>query len=116
MKDKLSTTGAVNVLIAFLILLARLMPSPAEAAEAKPREMLKLRLGLGSAPAPPLPNSVLWLANGFGFYVREGLDLEMTEVQSTPLAIAAMVSVDVVVAKGSASAHIRINAAKCQPH
>ena len=43
MKDKLSTTGAVNVLIAFLILLARLMPSPAEAAEAKPREMLKLR-------------------------------------------------------------------------
>jgi len=62
MKDKLSTTGAVNVLITFLILLARLMPSPAEAAEAKPREMLKLRLGLGSAPAPPLPNSVLWLA------------------------------------------------------
>ena len=68
MKDKLSTTGAVNVLIAFLILLARLMPSPAEAAEAKPREMLKLRLGLGSAPAPPLPNSVLWLAKDLGFY------------------------------------------------
>jgi NitT/TauT family transport system substrate-binding protein len=115
MKDKLSTTGAVNVLIAFLILLARLMPSPAEAAEAKPREMLKLRLGLGSAPAPPLPNSVLWLAKDLGFYAREGLDVELTEFQGTPLAIAAMVSGDVDVANVSTSEVIRMNATKGQP-
>jgi len=72
MKDKLSTTGAVNVLIAFLILLARLMPSPAEAAEAKPREMLKLRLGLGSAPAPPLPIRCCGSPRISDSYAREG--------------------------------------------
>src|SRR5256712_10352248 len=55
------------------------------AAEPKSIEPLKLRLGLGSAPAPALPNSVLWLAKDLGFYKREGLDVELTEFQGTPL-------------------------------
>ena len=115
MKYRPSPAGAMNLLIAFLIVLARLMPSPLGAAEAKPREMFKLRLGLGSAPTPPLPNSVLWLAKDIGFYAREGLDVELTEFQGTPLAIAAMISGDVDVANVSTSEVIRMNATKGQP-
>jgi NitT/TauT family transport system substrate-binding protein len=89
--------------------------SPLDAADSKPRELLKLRLGLGSAPAPPLPNSVLWLAKDLGFYQREGLDVELSEFQGTPLAIAAMVAGEVDVANVSTSEVIRMTATKGQP-
>ena len=74
-----------------------------------------MKLGLGSAPAPPLPNSVLWLAKDLGFYQREGLDVELTEFQGTPLAIAAMIAGEVDVANVSTSEVIRMTATKGQP-
>src|SRR2546427_3174343 len=85
------------------------------AAEPKPIEPLKLRLGLGSAPAPALPNSVLWLAKDLGFYKREGLDVELTEFQGTPLVIAAMIAGDIDVGNISTSDVIRMVATKSQP-
>ena len=86
-----------------------------DAADSKLKEPLKLRLGLGSAPTPPLPNSVLWLAKDLGFYQREGLDVELSEFQGTPLAIAAMVAGEVDVANVSTSEVIRMTATKGQP-
>jgi NitT/TauT family transport system substrate-binding protein len=115
MKVHTGITRRVTLLIVLLALSAFLTPRTLQAAEAKPREILKLRLGLGSAPAPPLPNSVLWLAKDLGFYVREGLDVELTEFQGTPLAIAAMISGDVDVANVSTSEVIRMTATKGQP-
>jgi NitT/TauT family transport system substrate-binding protein len=106
------TGGTITALVIVLLSLAG---SSLEGAESKPQEMLKLRLGLGSAPAPPLPNSVLWLAKDLGFYARDGLDVDLTEFQGTPLAIAAMVSGDVDVANVSTSEVIRMNAQKGQP-
>ena len=85
------------------------------AAEPKPTEPLKLRLGLGSAPAPALPNSVLWLAKDLGFYKREGLDVELTEFQGTPLVMAAMIAGDIDVGNVSTSDVIRMVATKGQP-
>jgi len=85
------------------------------AAETKTVEPLKLRLGLGSAPAPALPNSVLWLAKDLGFYKREGLDVELTEFQGTPLVLAAMVAGDIDIGNVSTSDVIRMVASKGQP-
>jgi NitT/TauT family transport system substrate-binding protein len=107
--------GTGKLLIALLSAIVCALGAPASQAAEKPREMLKVRLGLGSAPAPPLPNSVLWLAKDLGFYAREGLDVELTEFQGTPLAIAAMISGDVDVANVSTAEVIRMNAAKGQP-
>jgi NitT/TauT family transport system substrate-binding protein len=50
----------------------------------------KLRLGLSTTPAPALPESVLWLAKDLGFYEREGLDVELVEVEATPSVLTAM--------------------------
>jgi NitT/TauT family transport system substrate-binding protein len=83
------------------------------AAESKSGE-LKLRIGMGSAPAPALPNSVNWLAKDLGFYRREGLDVEISEFQGTPLAIAAMISGDVDVGNVSTSDVIRMSASRSQ--
>jgi len=99
----------------FFITLYWVSNTPLHGAEPAAREPFKLRLGLGSAPAPPLPNSVLWLAKDLGFYAREGLDVELSEFQGTPLAIAAMLSGDVDIANISTSEVIRMNAAKGQP-
>ena len=84
------------------------------AAESKPTEPLKLRLGLASAPAPALPNSVLWLAKDLGFYKREGLDVELTEFQGTPLVMAGMIAGDIDVGNVSTSDVIRMNATRGQ--
>ena len=86
----------------------------AAAGESKSSE-LPLRIGMGSAPAPALPNSVNWLAKDLGFYKREGLDVEISEFQGTPLAIAAMISGDIDVGNVSTSDVIRMAASKSQP-
>ena len=104
-----------KILVTLLVAFTSLRAITLEAAESKPKEMLKLRLGLGSAPAPPLPNSVLWLAKDLGFYAREGLEVELSEFQGTPLAIAAMIAGDIDVANISTSEVIRMTATKGQP-
>lgn len=65
-------------------------PGAASAPAAKPAAPLKLRLGFPTAPAPPLPISVSWLAKDLGFYEAEGLDVELREVEGSPLVVAAL--------------------------
>ncbi len=71
-------------------------PASASAApsreSASPPRPLGLRLSLGNNVLPLIPNSVLWLARDLGYYEREGLDVELLELNGTPLAIAALVS------------------------
>src|SRR5262245_54446955 len=105
----------MKLTIALIAVMVFSSASPLAAADSRPKEPLKLKLGLGSAPAPPLPNSVLWLAKDLGFYQREGLDVELTEFQGTPLAIAAMIAGEVDVANVSTSEVIRMTATKGQP-
>src|SRR5689334_22352841 len=57
-----------------------------------PPRPLSLRLSLGNNALPLIPNSVLWLAKDLGYYEREGLDVELLELNGTPLAVAALVS------------------------
>jgi NitT/TauT family transport system substrate-binding protein len=59
-----------------------------------PKQMLKLRLGVASTPAPVLPNAVLWVAKDLGFYEKEGLDVDVVEVDGTPSIVAGMRSGD----------------------
>jgi NitT/TauT family transport system substrate-binding protein len=62
------------------------------AAPVLPPRPLELRIALGNSTVPLIPNSVIWLAKDLGYYEREGLDVELVELNGTPLAIAALVS------------------------
>jgi NitT/TauT family transport system substrate-binding protein len=57
--------------------------------------MLPLKVGVAVTPAPALPESALWLARDLGFFQKEGLDVQLTEVDATPSVITAMRSGDV---------------------
>jgi NitT/TauT family transport system substrate-binding protein len=74
--------------------------------------MLKLRLGVASSPAPALPNSVLWLAKDLGFYEKEGLDVDVVEVQGTPAVITALRAGDLDVGNIATEEAIRLTASK----
>jgi NitT/TauT family transport system substrate-binding protein len=95
-------------------------PAPASAPTAtassltapKPKELFKLRLGLSTTPAPALPNSVLWLAKDLGYYEREGLDVELVEVQGTPSVITAMRTGDVDVGNIGTEEVVKLTANK----
>jgi NitT/TauT family transport system substrate-binding protein len=51
-----------------------------------------LTLGLTANVVPPVPDSVLWLAADLGFYQREGLDVDLVQLQGTPAVVSGMVS------------------------
>jgi NitT/TauT family transport system substrate-binding protein len=68
--------------------------APAPAAVQQP-SVLSLKVGVAVTPAPALPESVLWLARDLGFYQKEGLDVQLTEVDATPSVITAMRTGDV---------------------
>lgn len=71
----------VIVLVAAAVSAAHAQPVPGRT---------KLRLGVAVSPMPELPNSVMWLAKDLGFYEREGLDVDVVEVQATPSILVAM--------------------------
>jgi NitT/TauT family transport system substrate-binding protein len=56
---------------------------------------MQLKVGVAVTPAPALPESVLWLARDLGFYQKEGLDVQLTEVDATPSVITAMRTGDI---------------------
>src|ERR1043166_6681497 len=70
--------------------------APAPAAVQQP-SVLTLKVGVALTPAPALPESALWLARDLGFYQKEGLDVQLTEVDATPSVITAMRTGDVIV-------------------
>src|SRR5690242_8783288 len=51
---------------------------------------LQLRVGVAVTPTPALPESALWLARDLGFFQKEGLDVQLVEVDATPSVITAM--------------------------
>jgi NitT/TauT family transport system substrate-binding protein len=81
-------------------------PTPADAG------LRKLRLGLSTTPVPALPESVLWLAKDLGFYEREGLDVDLLEVEATPSVLTAMQTGSVDVGDVSAQDVIQLTARK----
>src|SRR5919198_1348936 len=88
----------VSIAMALGVLAAACSPVPAtqSGGSATPRpEVIKLRVGVAVTPAPALPESTLWLARDLGFYQKEGLDVEITEVNATPSVITAMRTGDV---------------------
>jgi NitT/TauT family transport system substrate-binding protein len=67
----------------------------ASAATPAAKDVMLLKVGVAVTPAPALPESVLWLARDQGFYQKEGLDVQLTEVDATPSVITAMRTGDV---------------------
>src|ERR1700682_5135958 len=87
-------------------------PTPPGAAAAPLKDVIKLKIGTATTPPPALPESTLWLARDLGFYQKEGLDVEITEVQATPSVIAAMRSGDVDLGNINSEDIIRLTATK----
>jgi NitT/TauT family transport system substrate-binding protein len=109
----------VAIAIALGCLVAACAPAPAAptptqsgAAAAAPKDVIKLRIGTATTPPPALPESTLWLARDLGFYQKEGLDVDVTEVQATPSVITAMRSGEVDVGSINTEDVIRLTATK----
>jgi len=81
-------------LVSFLavgVLVAACAPAPVGVQSS----VLTLKVGVAVTPAPALPESALWLARDLGFFQKEGLDVQLTEVDATPSVITAMRTGDV---------------------
>jgi NitT/TauT family transport system substrate-binding protein len=72
--------------------------------------VLQLKVGVAVTPPPDLPESSLWLARDLGFYQKEGLDVQLVEVDATPSVITAMRTGDVDVGDINYEDVIRLNA------
>ena len=79
--------------VAAAVLATACAPTPA-AVQQQP-SVLSLKVGVAVTPAPALPESALWLARDLGFFQKEGLDVQLTEVDATPSVITAMRTGDV---------------------
>jgi NitT/TauT family transport system substrate-binding protein len=73
---------------------------------------LKLRLAVTTTPTPALTSSVLWLAKDLGYYQREGLDVDITELTGAPVAITALQTGEVDVATVTLLDTIRLSASQ----
>jgi len=76
---------------------------------------LSLRLGVGLTPAPALPEATIWLAKDAGFYQKEGLNVEVVEVQAQTSIVDAMRSGDLDVGNIGPDVVIRLTAQKTLP-
>jgi NitT/TauT family transport system substrate-binding protein len=104
----------VSIAITVGVLLAACAPPPASAPSSQPTApaLMKLKVGVALTPAPALPESALWLARDLGFYQKEGLDVEITEVDATPSVITAMRTGDIDVGDINFEDVIRLTATK----
>ncbi|HEY1293599.1 MAG TPA: ABC transporter substrate-binding protein [Chloroflexota bacterium] len=112
MKRRLASAAVVvSVLAAACAPAVPLQPSGAQtSATAQP--LMKLKVGVAVTPTPALPESTIWLARDLGFYQKEGLDVEITEVEATPSVITAMRTGDVDVGDINSEDVIRLTASK----
>src|SRR5258708_1590278 len=92
------------------VLVSACMSAPA--APAASTTPIKLRVGVAVTPPPALPESALWLARDLGFYQKEGLDVEIVEVDATPSVVTAMRTGDVDVGDINYEDVIRLTATK----
>ncbi|HTE85913.1 MAG TPA: ABC transporter substrate-binding protein [Dehalococcoidia bacterium] len=86
-------------------------PAASSGAASPPKDVLKLKVGVATSQVPALPNSVLWLAKDLGFYAKEGLDVDVVQVQSTPSVITAMRTGDLDVGNIATSDMLKLTAA-----
>jgi NitT/TauT family transport system substrate-binding protein len=89
--------------------------APAPAAGGPPaaqKNVIKLRVGVATSPAPALPESTLWLAQDLGFYQKEGLDVDITEVNASPLLITALRAGEIDIGDINSEDVIRLTASK----
>jgi NitT/TauT family transport system substrate-binding protein len=99
--------------LAALALVCALLAACTSAPAATPTDQpIKLRVGVAVTPAPALPESVLWLARDLGFYAREGLDVQISEVEATPSVITAMRTGDVDIGDINSEDVIRLTATR----
>jgi NitT/TauT family transport system substrate-binding protein len=108
-----------SIALGFVVLAAACAPAPTASTPAQtaaapggPGDVLKLRIGTATIPPPALPESTLWLARDLGFYQKEGLDVEITEVQATPSVITAMRTGEVDVGNINSEDVIRLTATR----
>ncbi|HTD80311.1 MAG TPA: ABC transporter substrate-binding protein [Chloroflexota bacterium] len=95
------------------VLAAACSPVPAAGGPtAAPKEAIKLRVGVATSPAPALPEATLWLARDLGFYQKEGLDVEITEVNATPSLITALRAGEIDIGDINSEDVIRLTASK----
>jgi NitT/TauT family transport system substrate-binding protein len=85
---------------------------PASSGPETAASTLKLRLAVTTTPIPALTSSVLWLAQDLGYYQREGLDVDITELTGAPVAITALQAGDVDVATLTLLDTLRLNASQ----
>jgi NitT/TauT family transport system substrate-binding protein len=95
------------------VLAAACAPAPAAGGPgAAQKEAIKLRIGVATSPAPALPESTLWLAQDLGFYQKEGLDVDITEVNASPSLITALRAGEIDVGDINSEDVIRLTASK----
>jgi NitT/TauT family transport system substrate-binding protein len=95
------------------VLASACLSAPAAVAPtAATRDTLKLRVGVATSPAPALPEATLWLARELGFYQKEGLDVDITEVNATPSLITALRAGEIDVGDINSEDVIRLTASK----
>jgi NitT/TauT family transport system substrate-binding protein len=95
------------------VLAAACSPAPAAGGPTPAaKETLKLHVGVATSPAPALPESTLWLARDLGFYQKEGLDVEITEVNATPSLITALRAGEIDIGDINSEDVIRLTASK----
>src|SRR5437879_4861229 len=111
----------VSIALGLAVLVTACTPAPtptaptqsaAAAAAGTPKDAMKLRVGTATTPAPALPESVLWLARDLGFYQKEGLDVQIVEVDATPSVVTAMRTGDVDIGDINYEDVIRLTATK----
>ncbi len=101
-------TQTARLMVAVISLLLNAGPTAADSELLR----LKLRLGVASTPVPLVPNSVLWLAKDLGFYQREGLGVDVVEMQGTPPIVIAMQHGDLDIGNLAAADVIRLTASR----
>ena len=95
------------------VLAAACSPVPAAGGPtAASKEAIKLRVGVATSPAPALPEATLWLARDLGLYQKEGLDVEITEVNATPSLITALRAGEIDIGDINSEDVIRLTASK----
>src|SRR5919201_7060238 len=106
-----------SIALALGIFTAACAPAvPAQPAATQPaaaaKDVMKLKVGVALTPAPALPESALWLAKDLGFYQKEGLDVDITEVNATPSLITALRAGEIDIGDINSEDVIRLTASK----
>src|SRR5436305_4815485 len=81
--------------MALVVLASACAIAPTAPANPTPEPPLRLKVADGVNPPAALPQSILSLAAQEGFFQKEGLNVEINDVNGTPAIIAAMRAGDV---------------------